>query len=434
MRSVRAPLSNPRLRPMAVVAWLVPALVVFSACTQTRVSAPSGPAQEPPLARAPMTVKPAIPTPSRPYRSALDLPGGPPGDAGAAPGPTRVGLLLPLSGPEAALGRSLLNAAQMALFDVAGDGFTVLPHDTRGTPEGAGRAARAAVEDGASILLGPVFSTSVAVVAPIARQAGINVIAFSNNRRVADRGTFLMGLLPRQQIRRVVRYARSQGLRRFAALVPDTAFGLQVERYFEQSIRETGGVVVRIERVGDLSENAAAAVRRLAKYGGRRAATDLSFNALLVAVSVTRLKEVAALLPFYDIDTGRIKVLGLSSWQTDGLGREPPLVGAWYAAPSVKALGDFDTRYRATFGSAPDPLATLAYDAAALVAVLAHPKAGPDFTLAALTNASGFMGKTGIFRFRETGESERGLSVFEVGPDAAREISRAPETFEALVN
>ena len=87
-----------------------------------------------------------------------------------------------------------------------------------------------------------------------------------------------------------------------------------------------------------------------------------------------------------------------------------------------------------TFGTAVDPLATLAYDATALAAVLARSEAGPDFSLAALTSASGFIGTTGIFRFRETGESERGLSVFEVGQDKSREISRAPETFEVVLN
>ncbi len=456
---------------MAVVAWLAPILVVLAACAPTNVSAPSGPAQEPRTVGTPTMTEPAVSSPSRPDRPSADASSGPVGDAssgpigdaGAASGQIRVGLLLPLSGPETALGRSLLNAAQLALFDATGDGFTILPHDTRGTPAGAEAAARAAIDGGALILLGPVFAASVAAVAPIARKAGINVIAFSNDRSVAERGTFLMGLLPRQQIHRVVRYARGQGILRFAALLPDSAFGRRVERYFERAVQEVGGVLARIERVGDRSEDATAAVRRLAKYDGRQAAlleqraaiqaagqdvtarmmvemesidglTDLGFDALLVAVSGTRLAEIAALLPYYDIDTTRIKVLGLSSWHTDGLGRERPLVGAWYAAPSVEALGDFQTRYRSAFGTAPNPLANLAYDAAALVATLARRETGPDFNLAALTDASGFMGTTGVFRFRETGESERGLSVFEIGSGAPREISRAPEKFEVLVN
>lgn len=412
-------------------------------------------------------MEPAIPAPSRPYRNTFDISGDVSGrllrDADREAGQIRVGLLLPLSGPEAALGRSLLSAAQMALFDIAKDGFIILPQDTAGTPQGAAVAARAAIEQRASILLGPVFSASVSAVAPVARAAGVNVIAFSNNRSVAEEGTFLMGLLPRQQIRRVVGYARSQGTLRFAALVPDSAFGRQVEQYFEQAVQDIGGVVARIERTGDLPDDASAAVRMLANYDDRQAAileqraaieaggqevtskmiaelegidelTDLGFDALLIAVSGTRLKEVAALLPFYDIDTSRIKVLGLSSWQTDGLGRERPLVGAWFAAPSAEAQGNFDARYRITFGIPPDPLATLAYDATALAAVLARTEAGPDFSLAALTSESGFMGTTGIFRFRETGESERGLSVFEVGSRRVREISRAPDTFEVVLN
>jgi hypothetical protein len=49
----------------------------------------------------------------------------------------KVGLLLPLSGPAAELGQDMLQAAEMALFDVGPNDVVLLPRDTAGTPAGA---------------------------------------------------------------------------------------------------------------------------------------------------------------------------------------------------------------------------------------------------------------------------------------------------------
>ena len=137
----------------------------------------------------------------------------------------RVALLLPLSGRHARTGQTLLNAAQIALFDIAGDRFTLLVRDTRGTPEGALEAMRSALTDGVHLVLGPLFATSVAAIADQVRAARLTMIAFSNDRSVAGDGVFVMGLAPRPQVYRLVGFARSQGLTRFAVLAPRTPYG-----------------------------------------------------------------------------------------------------------------------------------------------------------------------------------------------------------------
>ena len=154
--------------------------------------------------------------------------------------PIKVALLLPLSGRHAALGESLLNAAQLALFDVAEDRFSLVVRDTRGTPEGARQAARAALDAGARLVLGPVFATSVNAMAAAARAEGVSVIAFSNDRSVADRATFVMGLGPQPQIDRLIDYARRQGLFRFAALTPQSAYGNAVVRALQEALAAKG--------------------------------------------------------------------------------------------------------------------------------------------------------------------------------------------------
>ena len=180
-----------------------------------------------------------------------------PGDPGYLPdtaltrveldGAIKIGLLLPLSGRHARLGEALLNAAQLALFDVADQRFTLVVRDTRGTPQGAAVAARAVLAEGSRLILGPLFASSVKAMAEVAREFGVKVIAFSNDRTVAGNGTFLIGLLPHEQISRVVAHARDKGIERFAALVPETPFGRRMAADLGDAVARLGGVLTQVE-------------------------------------------------------------------------------------------------------------------------------------------------------------------------------------------
>ena len=115
--------------------------------------------------------------------------------------------MLPLSGPAAALGQDMLQAAQMALFDVGPNDVVLLPRDTGGTPEGARRAATELIGQQVEVIIGPLYSQAVQATSPIAQQAGIPVLAFSNVTSVATTGTYLLGFRPEEQVARVVQFA-----------------------------------------------------------------------------------------------------------------------------------------------------------------------------------------------------------------------------------
>jgi ABC-type branched-subunit amino acid transport system substrate-binding protein len=372
-----------------------------------------------------------------------------------------VGLLVPLTGPHAGVGAALLDAAQMALFDMADQRFTLFPRDTEGSPDGARRAARELLDEGVRIILGPLLAASVSAVAPEARAANVPVVAFSTDRTVAGEGVFLVGLLPREQVERVVTFALSQGYLRFAALAPDTAFGATVVEALREVAVETGAVVTEVafyDPTGDNTE----VVRRLADYDARRAALEaqvrelqarddqvsrqalrrlerrdtlgeVSFDAVLVPEGGDRLRALAPLLPYYDIDPAKVRLLGTAQWDDPSLGTEPALVGGWFAAPPPDAHAGFVERFERLYRRPPHRLATLAYDAAALAAVLARAEGGPDFSIEALTAEHGFAGLDGIFRLLPDGSAQRGLAVLEMQRNQFRVVSPAPEVFPKLI-
>ncbi|HKR20855.1 MAG TPA: penicillin-binding protein activator [Stellaceae bacterium] len=359
-----------------------------------------------------------MPTPATPPTPAVEAPAPP-----APSGPPRVALLLPLSGPSAAFGAALLDAAQMALFDQPDSGIALLPRDTAGTADGAAAAARDAIQQGARIIVGPLLAAEVEAVKPIAAAANVPVLAFSNSMTVAGGGVFLLGFQPQQEIVRVVQYAISKGHTKFAVLAPNSAYGNLAIDALKQAVGTGGNAsVVRVVTYDPDTTDLAPIVQSFAQ--------NSDFDAVLLPEGGTRLKLLAPLLPYYGVDPDTVKYLGTGLWDEPGLGVEPALASGWYAAPAPAARADFASRYHALYNRAPPRLATLPYDAMSLVVALVH--RGGDLSTAALTNPNGFAGVDGLFRLQPNGIAQRGLAVLQVERGEPSVVDPAPTDFRSL--
>lgn len=375
-------------------------------------------------------------------------------------GQVPVGLLLPISGRHSGLGKSLLQASLLAMFELSDENFVLLPRDTKGTREGAVLAAQDAIEAGAQLLLGPVFGGSAQAVAPLASSAAINMISFTNDRTAASDSTFVFGLLPEDRVKRVVSYAFSRGVRRFAALIPEGGFGDKIAADYSKAVAVGGGILVKSVRYNRNNSSLTAAVKKLGNYHGRQMALlakrkklkkindkitqlalkrldkkevlgDAPFEAVFLLEAGEAVKATVPLLPYYGIDTRKTRVLGINDWSPRSIRREPSLAGAWYAGLSSDALADFAKRFRTIYRSAPHALAALAYDATAL-AVVKGGQGGDGFSSKELMVENGFVGNAGLFRLRPGGLVERRFSVTEVQPDGARVVSPAVDSFLAI--
>jgi hypothetical protein len=165
---------------------------------------------------------------------------------------------------------------------------------------------------------------------------------------------------------------------------------------------------------------------------GRRKAQDLAqqtippppFDALLLGDVGDPLAEIAAVLPYYDIDASVVHILGPALWATAG-SRGGQIVGAWYAAPDPGAREALAQAYAAKYGGPPPGLADLAFDAAAIARVLV----GHGYSVGALTQPNGFSGVDGWLVLEPDGEVRRGLAVFQIERGGgARVLAPAPES------
>ena len=353
-------------------------------------------------------------------------PEGPPAaspPSSATVGKVRVAILLPLTGANSVLGNAMLDAAQMALYEVADEKLELRPRDTQGTPQAAAEAARAALADGARLIIGPLLAAEVEAVKPVAHAADVPVIAFSTATQLAGDGTYLIGFLPRQEIERVTAFAHAKGVTRFAVLAPRTAYGEIAVEALRAATQANASTLDRIDYYDPTTQDLTPMVKRFA--AGR------NYDAVLLPEGGAKLRAVAPLLPYYDVDPDKVHFLGTGLWDEPGTATEPALSGGWYAAPPPAARAEFERHFQDLYRRPPPRLATLAYDATALAAVLAHGENGADFSTTALTNPSGFAGIDGIFRLLPSGLVQRGLAVLEVHRGGNTVIDPAPNTFQA---
>jgi branched-chain amino acid transport system substrate-binding protein len=329
----------------------------------------------------------------------------------------RVAVLVPLTGANAGLGRSILNAANLALLDMGGQRIRITAYDTAG---GALPAANNALGEGNGLILGPLLAEDVRAVAGAARQARVPVIAFSNDVSVAGDGVYVMGFNPAQSIDRVVAYARTRRSSRFGAIVPTNTYGERAARAMTQAVEGAGGRLIGIETFDASAAGARAAATRLAAAGNA--------DAVLVA-DVPR--AIGPAVPILRQGSPQARLLATERWATESdIGANVALRGAWFAAPSDANFGPFRTRYRARYNAAPFRLSSLGYDAVLLVIrVAANWPLGRDFPERALRDSGGFSGVDGAFRFGRDGVAERALEVREVTATGSNVVSPAPRGF-----
>ena len=330
----------------------------------------------------------------------------------------KVAVLVPLTGENAGVGRSLANAANLALLDSGGERIRLTVYDTA---KGAAAAANQALAEGNRLFLGPLLAEDVRAVAPVANRAGVPVVAFSNDASVAGEGVYLLGFTPGQSVERVVGHARAQGMKRFAGLIPGGLYGQRSSQALIDAVEKAGGRMVAMQNYDRSPASLRAAVNRLNGQSG--------YDALLIADN-SRIAATAVPLIRSGPSSGA-RILGTELWNTESnLSAQAPLRGAWFATVPDTMFDQLRDRYRTRYGAAPYRLASLGYDAVLMtIRIAAEWPFGRPFPTAKLRDPEGFMGIDGAFRFGRDGIAERALAVQQVTASGLETVSPAPQGF-----
>ncbi|WP_372570804.1 penicillin-binding protein activator [Ruegeria jejuensis] len=363
------------------------------------------------------------------FLAACDLPATSGGPSINTSKPVPVALLVPKGSAragDASMAQSLENAARLAMADLQNVQIDLRVYDTAGNAGTASAVATQAVDEGAKIIIGPVYSQAVNAAGLSVLNKNINVLSFSNNTNIAGGNVFVLGSTFENSAVRLTSYAARQGKGRMVVVYSNDEGGQLGKAAIENGIRKSGATLAGSVPYDRSQQGVINAVPQV------KAAVDSAGDASVFLTSTTAgaLPLFTQLLPEAGVSNATTQFIGLTRWdipaQTLAL---PGVQGGWFALPDPSKSQNYRARYQSTYGSAPHPISGLAYDGIAAIGALVGSGKSNALTGAALTQGAGFQGVGGIFRLLPNGTNQRGLAVATIQNKQVVVIDPAPQTF-----
>lgn len=326
----------------------------------------------------------------------------------------RIGILLPLSGKRAPVGKTFKNTAEMSFFDNANDHLELIFKDTEGTPAGAKKAAYDLIRTDVDLILGPIFSDEAQEVSPLTQQKGIPLLSFSNDTKLAQPHVYPLGFSLQDQVVRVVTYGAKQGQKTVHALMPNNKSSSLILEALNRL--EHQGILSSL-KVIDYNANGE-------DLGAKLDSIPWSeVENLLVVEGEGILRQVLSHLQ--QEPKSSLNILGTECWEK--IERIPLLshTKLYFSASDLNARKSFQKNYQTLYHHKAERLSTLMYDALAMVASLTKMRPQKDSFYAGLTHAAGFDGVDGIFRLKENGTVERAYGIYTLTGQGS-ELIEAP--------
>ena len=344
--------------------------------------------------------------------------------------PVPVALLIPSSAKAAApVAASLENAARLAVADLKNVKIDLRVYDTVGNAEIAARQAQKAVDEGAKVIVGPLYGEAANAVGLAVADKNVNVLSFSNNSAIAGGNVFVLGKTFDNTAKRIVDFAASQGKMRAMIVHPNNVEGSFGRLALERAAMDTPLEIVATQSFEFSQDGVVSAVPLI------RAAVEIEEVDLIFLTSTTAgaLGLLVQMLPEAGIEPDMVQFAGLARWDVPAQNLALPGVqGGWFALPDYRKAERFSARYKEAYGAQPHQLAGLAYDGIAALGALLAAGEGERFNAKALTQPAGFEGVDGIFRLNKDGTNQRGLAVAKVLNKQVVVLDPAPSSFDFI--
>lgn len=277
--------------------------------------------------------------------------------APAAVQPSRVAVLLPLSGRFAAIGQELRRAIELAPVGVQWQFL-----DTRGEPGKAAAMVEQAADGGAVAVLGPVGDREAVAAARRAAQRGLPIALLApGDGGDAGLGVFRLSWSVEDEARAVAAWAAANDFTSVAVLAPRDDVGELATAAFAAAARGHGLTLAAAGQYDAAGGSVEADLKRFLglipaqnprlaahlRRGGKRAwqtfVPDVAFSLLYVPDRADRAALVAAFLPYLGIELRTEEIMDPLRLRRKYRGVIPQVVqlvgGAGWNAPSLPARG-----------------------------------------------------------------------------------------------
>ena len=330
----------------------------------------------------------------------------------------KIGVLVPLSGEFKWIGKSILNSIKLAVFDLKRENIKIFPKDSKGTAEGAFRAAQEFESMGIKIVVGPVFYESLS---KLEKFKEIIFFSLTNKTYMLPSNTIAFGISFVSQLETIEKYLKDNNLSKTLLLIPRSEFEYEFQKvleenkfeFFKKLVYETNPqkITSQIEKITNYNQRkinltSRKAVlknsellkdqRELKKLEGKYTLGNVEFDSVIVADFGERLKSVLSSFTFADVSNKDVQFLALNQWFDEKLFNENSTKNLIFPSIELKSFNQFRKKYFEVFNEVASEISILAYDNVGLIYYIWKNKK-LDFKINQLNSKEGFVGLQGEF-------------------------------------
>ncbi len=300
----------------------------------------------------------------------------------------KIGVVLPLTGPQETYGRAILWGIECAVgnhegceeapYTISGDGqrVSLLVKNSGSTPDEVTAMVDELVSADVSAIIGPISGPLAEAAAKRAQEHKVVLLPITQKTGIMGVGDYIfqMGYTSNQQIEDLVKKARDRGIRSFGVFYPNISYGQEMAELFSTAVRASGGRVVVKASYDPGSADMQDQARRL-KTGLTRfseGSGKAGFGALFIPDSYRSVNRVAEGLQFVSVEG--IPLLGTNAWNDARLALTSAesypgsfFMDVFFAGSEDPTTVKFASAYRQAFGRSPTSLEALGFDAVRFV-------------------------------------------------------------------
>ncbi len=334
----------------------------------------------------------------------------------------KIGLLIPLTGKQNEIGKSILKSTRLALNKIDNSIIEIIPKDTENNPKKTFSAAKELEEEGVKIVIGPVFNKNLIYLSELKKMV---FLSLTNKNINNPKNVISAGINADSQLKTIIKFQKLNSINKTVFLIPDLDFKYEVEDAIKKSkikLKHTyiykiepteltkqiekityykerqKNLKYEIERLED--SNDANKEKRIEVLKKKDTLGGINFDSVIVSDFDESLKSVFTSLLYTDVTPRRIYYITLNQWFDKSFLKETNLQPIYFPSINKENYDDFIKKYKTVYNEYPNQLSFLSYDLVGLVYYIIFKN---DFSIneKIFYKKNKFKGKVGVFEINK---------------------------------
>ena len=354
----------------------------------------------------------------------------------------KIGVLVPLSGENASLGKQILNSIRMALIDIKNNDIEIYPKDTRSDPDITLRSALEFEKMGISLVIGPVFYKNLLFLDKV---NSITFLSLTNKTLDLHKNIISSGINSSSQLNTIKKFLEKNDIKKTIFLIPNSNYDLEVKKGIKKSkIKlfkqynydiDPTKLTKQIEKItnyGIRKQNLLDEISRVEKSDDpnkekiiknlekKYTLGKVKFDSVIIADFDESFKSVVTSLLYTDVSPKNKFIITLNQWFDESLLKEKNLQPIYYPSINKQNLDDFTNKFFKKFNYKPNYLSLLSYDLIGLIYYLSLKNETLEISKSFKTQNT-FKGKIGVFEIKDNKINHQ-LNFYEINDGKLKEI------------